>query len=89
MGKVGKLADARTVLATNTSSLLPSLFADSTGAPERFVAIHYANRIWSQNLAEVMGTPKTDSAIVDKAVAFAEETGMVPVRVEKKRRGTS
>ncbi|MBM7815455.1 3-hydroxybutyryl-CoA dehydrogenase [Brevibacterium paucivorans] len=85
--KVGKLADARTVLATNTSSLLPSLFADSTGAPERFVAIHYANRIWSQNLAEVMGTPKTDPAIVDKAVAFAEETGMVPVRVEKETPG--
>ena len=85
--KVGNLADSRTVFATNTSSLLPSLFADSTGAPERFVAIHYANRIWSQNLAEVMGTPKTDSAIVDKAVAFAEETGMVPVRVEKETPG--
>ena len=85
--KVGSLADSRTVFATNTSSLLPSLFADSSGAPERFVAIHYANRIWSQNLAEVMGTPKTDPSTVDKAVAYAEETGMVPARVEKETPG--
>lgn len=85
--KVGKLADERTVLATNTSSLLPSLFAESTGAPERFLAIHYANRIWKQNLAEVMETPKTDQAFVEKALTYAKETGMVPAHVKKETPG--
>ena len=85
--KVGKLADERTVFATNTSSLLPSLFADSSGAPERFLAIHYANRIWKQNLAEVMGTPKTDEKFVEKALKYAEETGMVPAHVKKETPG--
>ncbi|WP_256173071.1 3-hydroxyacyl-CoA dehydrogenase NAD-binding domain-containing protein [Brevibacterium sp. HMSC22B09] len=77
------------MFATNTSSLLPSLFADSSGAPERFLAIHYANRIWKQNLAEVMGTPKTDEKFVEKALKYAEETGMVPAYVKKETPGTS
>ena len=45
---------AGAILVTNSSTLLPSMLADSTGRPERFLALHFANNIWRQNTAEVM-----------------------------------
>ncbi|MEX3610572.1 3-hydroxyacyl-CoA dehydrogenase NAD-binding domain-containing protein [Rothia sp. LK2588] len=85
--EVGELADERTLLATNTSSLLPSDFADASGHTDRFLAIHYANRVWTRNTAEVMGTAKTSEESVQAAIQFAEETGMVPVHVRKEQPG--
>lgn len=85
--KVGELADERTLLATNTSSLLPSDFADASGHTDRFLAIHYANRVWIRNTAEIMGTAKTDEENIKDAIRYAEETGMVPVYVRKEQPG--
>ncbi|WP_304156084.1 3-hydroxyacyl-CoA dehydrogenase NAD-binding domain-containing protein, partial [Mesonia mobilis] len=44
--QLAKVAPAKTVFATNSSTLLPSQFASSTGRPEKFVALHFANEIW-------------------------------------------
>ncbi|MCQ9342270.1 3-hydroxyacyl-CoA dehydrogenase [Corynebacterium sp. 153RC1] len=85
--EVGELVDSRTLLATNTSSLLPSDFADASGSPERFLAIHYANNVWLRNTAEIMGTEATDPEAVQDAIRYAEETGMVPVHVHKETPG--
>ena len=38
--KFNELCPERTIFATNTSSLLPSLIAESTGRPEKFLALH-------------------------------------------------
>jgi 3-hydroxybutyryl-CoA dehydrogenase len=85
--KVGEAAPASTVFATNSSSLLPSAIADATGRPERFLALHFANNIWRQNTAEIMGTPATDTAIADEVEAFAVAIGMVPIRLHKEQPG--
>jgi len=84
---IADAAPGRTVFATNSSTLLPSDLADATGRPDRFLALHFANHIWAQNTAEVMGTPRTDPAVVDRVVAFAEEIGMVPIRLHKEQPG--
>ena len=44
--KIGKASPAKTIFATNTSTLLPSDLMESTGRPERFLALHFANQIW-------------------------------------------
>lgn len=49
--KVGELAPERTIFATNSSILLPSDIAPSTGRPNRFLALHFANEIWRLNVA--------------------------------------
>lgn len=85
--EVGENAPETTLFATNTSSLLPSDFADASGYPERVVAIHYANQIWQRNIAEVMGTDKSAPEAVDGAVQYAEETGMVVSRIRKEQPG--
>ena len=38
-------APATTIFATNSSTLLPSALAESTGRPDRFLALHFANEI--------------------------------------------
>jgi 3-hydroxyacyl-CoA dehydrogenase len=86
-GAIADAAPQHTVFATNSSTLLPSDLADATGRPDRFLALHFANHIWAQNTAEVMGTPRTDSAVVDRVAAFAEEIGMVPIRLHKEQPG--
>lgn len=85
--KVGALADERTILATNTSSLLPSDFSAYSGHEDRFLTIHFANEIWKHNSAEIMGTVKTDADYINGAIQFAKETGLVPLHVRKEQPG--
>jgi 3-hydroxybutyryl-CoA dehydrogenase len=85
--KLGTLAPAKTIFATNSSTLLPSDLKESTGRPDRFLALHFANKIWFSNIAEVMGTPDTDPEVFDEIVAFAEAIGMVPIQIHQEKAG--
>ncbi|OLU44200.1 3-hydroxyacyl-CoA dehydrogenase NAD-binding domain-containing protein [Faecalibaculum rodentium] len=75
------------ILVTNSSTLLPSMFADMTGCPERYLALHFANHIWRNNLTEVMAQPKTDPEVFDEVMTFARSISMDPVAVRKERSG--
>lgn len=85
--KLGAVAPAKTIFATNSSTLLPSAMKDFTGRPEKFLALHFANRLWRSNTAEVMGTPDTDPAVFDTVVEFAGEMGMVAIPIHKEKAG--
>jgi 3-hydroxybutyryl-CoA dehydrogenase len=85
--ELGQVADAETIFATNTSTLLPSQLMEVTGRPERFLALHFANRIWINNTAEIMRTPRTDSQVFDQVVAFASAIGMVALPLHKEQAG--
>lgn len=85
--KVAKLAPAKTIFATNTSTLLPSQIAGATGRPEKFVALHFANEIWKRNTAEVMGHAGTDKSTFDTVLAFAKSIGMVALPIYKEQPG--
>ena len=78
---------AHTIFTSNSSSLLPSQIADGTGRPERFLALHFANRIWVANVGEVMKHPGTDPVVFERVLKFAAEIGMVPIRIEKEQSG--
>jgi len=80
-------APATTIFATNSSTLLPSALSESTGRPDRFLALHFANEIWSHNTAEVMATPDTDPAVYEAVVEFAGQIGMVPIQIKKEKAG--
>ena len=81
------LLDEDTILCTNSSTLLPSMFAEYTGRPEKYCALHFANTIWKNNTGEVMGHPGTDPAIYQKVVEFAAAIGMVPLQLHKEQPG--
>ena len=77
----------RTILCTNSSTLLPSALAGHTGRPDRFLALHFANNIWKQNTAEVMGTADTSPASYQAVVDFAKAISMVPLELKKEQPG--
>ncbi|MDL9937207.1 3-hydroxyacyl-CoA dehydrogenase [Gordonia sp. ABSL1-1] len=85
--KLAALAPAKTIFATNSSTLLPSDMKDFTGRPDRFLALHFANRVWQFNTGEVMGTESTDPKVFDTVVEFAGEIGMVPIPIHKEKAG--
>jgi 3-hydroxyacyl-CoA dehydrogenase len=85
--QLAAVAPEGTVFATNSSTLLPSQLADATGRPDRFLALHFANHIWRQNTAEIMGTPQTDPAVYERVVQFAREIGMVPIELHREQPG--
>lgn len=86
-GQLNQHCPVHTIFTTNTSTLLPSQFAESTGRPDRFLALHFANPVWEANIGEVMPHPGTDPVVVERVLAFASEIGMVPIRLEKEQNG--
>lgn len=85
--QLASVADEKTIFATNTSTLLPSQFSELTGRPEKFLALHFANEIWKNNTAEVMGTKWTDPEVYDEVVEFAKGIGMIPIKLKKEQPG--
>lgn len=85
--KLGKVAPAKTIFATNSSTLLPNQFAAETGRPDRFLALHFANEIWKNNTAEIMGHPGTDPQTFDTVVQFAKDIGMMAIPIHKEQPG--
>lgn len=85
--KLAPLLPEKTVVVTNSSTLLPSKFAKFTGRPEKFLSFHFANSIWKNNMTEVMAQAKTDKKYFDAIMKFAEEIKMIPLPVHKEKSG--
>jgi 3-hydroxyacyl-CoA dehydrogenase len=84
---LGKVAPEKTIFATNSSTLLPSQFAEATGRPGKFLALHFANGIWKRNTAEVMKHSGTDQKVFQDVVEFAKAIGMVALPLYKEQPG--
>ncbi|TRX36417.1 3-hydroxyacyl-CoA dehydrogenase [Flavobacterium sp. ZT3R18] len=85
--KLAAVSPVKTIFATNSSTMLPSQFAEVTKRPEKFVALHFANEIWKHNTAEIMGHPRTATEVFDAVVAFAKTIGMVALPLYKEQPG--
>ena len=84
--ELSKHLEEKTILVTNSSTLLPSLFADSTGRPEKYLAFHFSIYIWVNNIVEIMGHDRTDKKYFEEMVKFAKEINMVPIRVKRAKK---
>lgn len=85
--KLAPVLPEKTIIVTNSSTLLPSKFAKYTGRPEKFLSLHFANSIWLNNLTEVMVQSKTDMKYFDEVTEFAKGMRMIPVPVKKEKSG--
>lgn len=77
----------KTLMVTNSSTLLPSRFAEHTGRPERYCALHFANTIWRCNTAEIMGHAGTDPESFQSIVTFAKGINMITLPLHKEQPG--
>ena len=85
--RLAPLLPAKTVVATNSSTLLPSQFAKCSGRPGKYVALHFANSIWKNNTAEVMGHDGTEQSVFDAMCEFANQIRMIALPVRKEKNG--
>lgn len=85
--KMAPLLPDKTILVTNSSTMLPSKLAKFTGRPDKFLALHFANTIWKNNMTEVMMQDKTNKAYFDEVMKFAKEIRMIPLPVNKEKSG--
>ncbi len=77
----------RTVFATNTSSLLPSMYAQACGRPDRLAALHFHQPVWSATIVDVMPHPGTSPETVETLLGFAVRIGQIPIRLHKESPG--
>ena len=75
--KMSYLLPKKTIVVTNSSTMLPSKLAKYTGRPEMFLALHFANSIWKNNTAEVMKHNETNDKSFNEVIKFAKEINMV------------
>lgn len=85
--ELAKHLPEKTIVATNSSTMIPSMFAAATGRPEKYLALHFANEIWRNPIGEVMGHAGTAQENFDMVVAFAASIRMIPVKVLKEQPG--
>lgn len=85
--KLAPVLPEKTIVASNSSTLLPSQFAKHTGRPAQYAALHFANSIWKNNTAEIMGHAETSQATFDALMQFANEIRMIALPVRKEKSG--
>ena len=85
--QMAKYLPAKTVIVTNSSTLLPSKMAKSTGRPDKYLSMHFANSIWKNNIAEVMKHSGTASRYFTEIIKFAEAINMIPLAAKEEKSG--
>ena len=85
--QIAPLLQENTIIVTNSSTILPSKMAKATGRPNKFLAMHFANRIWKNNIAEIMGHDKTSAKNFDAVVEFAKSIKMIPLEAREEKAG--
>lgn len=85
--EIAPLLPEKTVVVTNSSTLLPSKLAKYTGRPEKYLSMHFANAIWKNNIAEVMKHKDTNPKYFDEIIEFAKAIRMIPLPVNEEKSG--
>lgn len=80
VGTLDAVADPRAIFATNTSALSVAAIATASGRPERVLGLHFFNPAPVMRLVEVVGTDRTDPAVVERATQLVESWGRTAVR---------
>jgi len=82
----GELCPKDTIFTTNTSSLIPSLYAEETGRPELFCALHFHD-VFYANVVDIMPNPKTEPWIIDLLKAYGESIQQTVVIMKRESPG--
>lgn len=85
--KLAQVAKKDTIFASNSSTMIPSQLVASTGRPEKYLHLHFANEIWRLNIAEIMRHEGTAEEVFDEVIEFAKAIAMVPIPLHKEQPG--
>ena len=76
-----------TIVATNSSFMVSSLFKNSISHPERLLNCHYYNPALVMKFVEVVQGEHTDPALTQQVVEFCRKTGKHPIYMKKEISG--
>ncbi|MBS4071164.1 MAG: 3-hydroxyacyl-CoA dehydrogenase [Algoriphagus sp.] len=82
----GEIAPEKTWFTTNTSYLLPSMFAEESGRPDKFCAFHFHDVFYSR-IVDIMPHPGTDPVMIPMLEELGRKLNQVPVFVKKENPG--
>ncbi|GAB4005082.1 3-hydroxyacyl-CoA dehydrogenase family protein [Nocardioides ultimimeridianus] len=82
-GQLDRLCPPRTILASNSSSFVPSAMADATARADRFLNLHFFNPALVMGCVEVVRGPHTAAPAVEAALELVERMGKVPVVLDR------
>jgi L-gulonate 3-dehydrogenase len=72
-------AEPRTVLASSTSAILPSKFTETLAGRGRCLVVHPINPPYLIPAAEVVPSPWTDPAVMERTAALLRAAGHAPI----------
>ena len=82
-GELDAICRPDAVLASNSSSLMPSALAKTTRKPERLLVVHYFNPAHLIPVVEVVVGPQTSPATVERATTLLRRAGKTPALLRK------
>ena len=77
------LCPQRTILASNTSSFLPSRLAAATTRPDKIINAHFLNPPFFVPLVEVVPTEETSEETTNTVMALLTSLGKQPILVQR------
>jgi 3-hydroxybutyryl-CoA dehydrogenase len=86
LGRFHKLCPPRTIFTTNTSMLMPSMFAEATGRPEKLIALHFHD-LRANNIADLMPHRGTAPEVIALVHDFAESIGQIVIVLRRENSG--
>jgi 3-hydroxybutyryl-CoA dehydrogenase len=81
-----KLCPERTIFTTNTSYLVPSMFAEASGRPEKLAALHFHD-LRISNVVDVMPHPGTAPEVTQLVQDFAKSIGQIVIMLHHENYG--
>jgi 3-hydroxybutyryl-CoA dehydrogenase len=85
--RLDRLCPPHTILASNTSSFMPSLLAPSTTRPDKVIIAHYFNPPFLLPAVEVVPGPQTSEATIQTIVQLLQSAGKTPILLRKEAPG--
>ncbi len=73
----------KTIFASNSSSIIPSLMASATQRPDRFLVAHYFNPPYLMPLVELVRGSRTSDATLDTVFDLLQALGKRPIVCSK------
>lgn len=85
--KLDDCAPERTILATNSSTIVSSQVADATNRPDRVCNMHFFNPALVMECVEIVRNPTTSDTTIDTSVGLTRRIGKTPVILNKEISG--
>ncbi len=84
--RFNEICPAHAIFTTNSSTLVPSMIAESTGRPDRFAALHFHDCSLT-NVVDIMPHPGTSEETMTAISDFCRAIDQYPIVLKKEQHG--